>query len=73
MDYEQRRSEFEREYKALVEKHGVVFLFEVGHRIVGPQHQLEPVVSIVPVDGWADTAAIDEAEAVPEKSTSNGK
>lgn len=51
-DFEQRKNDFEERYNQLVQDTGVTFQVDAVHRRVGPQHQIEPVLSIVPVAGW---------------------
>ncbi|MCK5604546.1 hypothetical protein KAR91_21840 [Candidatus Pacearchaeota archaeon] len=55
-----RREKFEQEYQKLVEKYGMTIHFDVQCRRLGQQYQLEPVVSIVPVDGWQALEVTDD-------------
>ncbi len=50
--FDERRKLFEVELQALSEKHGIALQIDAQHRRVGPQHQIEPVLAFVPIDGW---------------------
>ena len=61
-DFEERKQVFEARYNELAEECGVMFQIDAVHRRVGPQHQIEPLLSIVPIAGWQAPLDVEDRD-----------
>ncbi len=71
-DFEQRKRVFEAGYNKLAEECGVMFQVDAVHRRVGPQHQIEPLLSIVPIAGWQAPGEAMEVDGDGDKPDPEG-